>query len=152
MPGIFALRFRPGLAALMPAIHDWVRAGVPLVTLYHRPWNNWAAETTPPARLEIGKPSLPWRVTDAAAPVRHLIPDHPILTDPNAIGPDDWAGWVKARGLSFARSRDPACEALLELADPDKLPHHGALPSARTGRGRHSHCALIVLAARQATG
>lgn len=142
--GIFALRFRPGLPALMPAVHDWVRAGGNLVTLYHRPWDNWSADTTPPARLEIGKPSLRWRVTDEGAKVCHLIPDHPVLTGPNAIGPDDWAGWVKERGLYFAKSWDPAYEALLEMADPDEPPHRGALISARLGRGRHTHCALIL--------
>jgi hypothetical protein len=121
-----------------------VRAGGNLVTLYHRPWDNWSPDTTPPARLEIGKPSLRWRVTDEGAEVRHLIPDHPILTGPNAIGPDDWAGWVKERGLYFAKSWDPAYEALLEMADPGEAPHHGALLSARIGQGRHTHCALIL--------
>ncbi|MEO1276878.1 MAG: PIG-L family deacetylase, partial [Pseudomonadota bacterium] len=45
--GIFALRFRPGLAAAMPRLHRWVEAGGTLVTLYHRPWDNWDADRTP---------------------------------------------------------------------------------------------------------
>jgi LmbE family N-acetylglucosaminyl deacetylase len=142
--GIFALRFRPGLLALMPAIHDWTRNGGTLLTLYHRPWDNWDPQTTAPAPLEIGKPSLRYRVTDEAAVVRHLIPDHPLLSTPNRITPQDWQGWVKERGLYFAKSWDAAYQPLLEMADPNEAPHQGALLSAPIGRGQHHHCALIL--------
>jgi len=140
--GVFAFRFRPGLAALSPAIRAWVEGGGTLVTLYHRPWDTWDPDTTPPRRLEIGQPSLRWRVTDATAPVTHLAPDHPVLTGPNPIGPDTWDGWVKERGLYFARTWDPAYVPLVEMADPGEAPHRGALLSAEIGRGRHSHVAL----------
>jgi hypothetical protein len=142
--GIFALRFRPTLAPLMPAIHDWVARGGTLLTLYHRPWDNWDAAHTAPAPLEIGKPSLRYRVTDEAAEVTHLLPDHPLLNTPNWIVPEDWQGWVKERGLYFAKSWDPAYQPLLQMADPDEAPHQGALLSARIGEGQHHHCALIV--------
>ncbi|MDP3860709.1 MAG: PIG-L family deacetylase [Phaeovulum sp.] len=142
--GIFALKSRARLGAMLPQLHAWVRAGGNLVTLYHRPWDNWIPDATPPARLEIGKPSLRFRVTDETAEVRHLLPEHPLLTGPNAIGPADWHGWVKERGLYFAKSWDPAYAALLEMADPGEEPQQGALLSARIGEGRHSHCALIL--------
>jgi LmbE family N-acetylglucosaminyl deacetylase len=140
--GVFAFRFRPGLAAAAPALRAWVQAGGTLVTLYHRPWDSWTPDTTPPRRLEIGQPSLRWRVTDAGAEVTHLAPDHPVLTGPNRIGPDDWDGWVKERGLYFAKSWDEAYTPLLSMADPGEAPHKGALLSADIGRGRHSHVAL----------
>ncbi|MCU0905881.1 MAG: PIG-L family deacetylase [Rhodobacteraceae bacterium] len=140
--GVFAFRFRPGLAARAGSIRAWVEQGGTLVTLYHRPWDAWDPDATPPRRLEIGQPSLRWRVTDAAAAVTHLAPLHPVLTSPNAIGPDDWAGWVKERGLYFARAWDAAYVPLVEMADPDEAPHRGALLSAEVGRGRHSHVAL----------
>lgn len=142
--GVFTLRFRPALAPRWAAITGWVRAGGTLVTLYHRPWDGWDPDTIPPLRLEIGQPSLRWRVTDEGAAVTHLAPDHPILTGPNPIGPDDWAGWHKERGLYFARAWDPAYVPLVEMADPDEAPHRGALLSAAVGQGRHSHCALIL--------
>jgi hypothetical protein len=81
-------------------------------------------------------------VTDQAAKVTVLKPDHPVLTGPNRIGPGDWDGWSKERGLYFARSWDPAYEALIEIADPGERPHRGALLSAEIGKGRHSHVAL----------
>jgi hypothetical protein len=142
--GIFALRFRPGLAALMPRLHDWVARGGTLVTLYHRPWDNWNANTTPPRRLEIGQPSLRWRVTDETAKVTHLAPDHPLLNTPNPIGPDTWADWHKERGLYFAKSWDAAYTPLLSMADPGEVPLQGALLAADIGKGRHIHTALIL--------
>ncbi len=142
--GIFAMKARPALAAALPALHQWVAQGGTLVTLYHRPWDNWTPDQTPPARLEIGQPSLRWRVTDESAQVTHLAPDHPVLTGPNPLGPEDWAGWVKERGLYFAKSWDSAYTPLLEMADPEEAPHRGALLSAEIGKGRHTHCALIV--------
>lgn len=142
--GVFALRFRPDLAARLQDLQGWIRQGGNLVTLYHRPGDNWDPTTTPPAMLEIGQPSLRWRVTDEAAEVTYLEPDHPLLCTPNRIGPEDWAGWHKERGLYFAKSWDKAYRPLLAMADPDEAPHHGALLSAEIGAGRHTHCALIL--------
>jgi LmbE family N-acetylglucosaminyl deacetylase len=142
--GVFALRFRPDLAARLADLHGWTRQGGNLVTLYHRPGDNWDATTTPPAMLEIGQPSLRWRVTDEAAEVTHLLPDHPLLSTPNIISAADWEGWHKERGLYFAKSWDAAYRPILAMADPDEAPHHGALLSANIGDGRHSHCALIL--------
>ena len=142
--GVFAFRFRPDLLDTLPALHEWTRAGGNLVTLYHRPGDNWDPDTTPPEHLQIGSPSLRWRVTDEAAEVTHLIPDHPLLTTPNRIGAQDWGGWHKERGLYFAKSWDEVYTPLLSMADPDEAPHKGALLSAEIGQGRHTHCALIV--------
>ncbi|POF32107.1 PIG-L family deacetylase [Roseibium marinum] len=140
--GIFAMRFRPGLAACMPRLHRWCAAGGTLVTLYHRPWDNWDPDVIPPKRLEIGQPSLRWRVTNERAPVTVLAPDHPLLSTPNTIGDADWTGWHKERGLYFARSWDQAYVPLIRIADPDETPHEGALLAADIGAGRHIHCAL----------
>lgn len=142
--GVFANRFRPDLRARMADVHAWVKAGGNLVTLYHRPWDNWDPDSTPPARLEIGQPSLRWRVTDENAHVTHLVPDHPLLTSPNPIGQEDWQGWYKERGLYFAKSWDAAYTPLLQMADPGEEPHQGALLSAQIGKGRHTHCCLIL--------
>lgn len=141
--GIFAMRFRPGLLEAMPRVHRWTAEGGTLVTLYHRPWDAWDPETVPPKRLEIGQPSLRWRVTDAAAQVR-VLAHHPALAAPNVLGPEDWAGWVKERGLYFAKSWDDAYTPLIEMADPGEAPHQGALLAADIGAGRHIHCALIL--------
>lgn len=142
--GIFALGFRTGLVDYLPALHDWCRAGGTLTTLYHRPGDNWDPAHAAPEHLEIGLPSLRWRVTDEMAAVTHLVPDHPLLNTPNKITQDDWSGWHKERGLYFAKSWDAAYQPLLSMADPGESPHEGALLAADIGKGRHIHCALIL--------
>jgi LmbE family N-acetylglucosaminyl deacetylase len=141
--GIFAMKFRDGLAEQMPRLHRWVAEGGTLLTLYHRPWDNWDKDATAPEMLEIGQPSLRWRVTDENAKVTHL-QDHPVLSHPNQITVADWDGWHKERGLYFAKSWGAAYTPLLEMSDPDEAPHRGALLTADIGTGRHTHCALIL--------
>ena len=142
--GLFALRTRPDLARAMPRVHAWVERGGHLLTLYHRPWDDWDPARSAPRPLEIGQPSLRWRVTDERAEITALVPDHPLLNAPNRIGADDWAGWHKERGLYFAKSWDAAYVPLLSMADPDEPPHEGALLSAEIGEGRHTHTSLIL--------
>ena len=142
--GVFAFGSRPGLAAASGRLHDYVENGGNLVTLYHRPWDNWDPERTPPRFLKVGRPSLRWRVTDADAAVSVLALDHPLLNAPNAIGADDWAGWVKERGLYFAADWADDYVPLLAMADPGEAPLNGSLLAADIGRGRHVHTALIL--------
>lgn len=141
--GIFAMRFRAGLTDAMPGIHRWTQDGGTLVTLYHRPWDNWDPDTIPPKRLEIGKPSLRWRVTNEAAEV-NVLAEHSILKTPNLIGPADWEGWVKERGLYFAKAWDTAYTPLLSMADPGEDPLTGSLLVADIDAGRHIHTSLIL--------
>ncbi|MBL1434624.1 MAG: PIG-L family deacetylase [Rhodobacteraceae bacterium] len=142
--GVFALRTNAALAARLPELHQWVHNGGNLVTLYHRPWDNWDINTTPLAPLTIGKPSLRWRVTDENAEVKHLQPAHPLLNTPNPITPADWLGWFKERGLYFASSWDPAYVPLLSMADNGEAPLEGGLLSGNFGKGRHTHTSLTL--------
>ncbi|WQO29751.1 PIG-L family deacetylase [Microvirga lotononidis] len=142
--GIFAFGLRRDLQAATGRLHRFVEEGGHLVTLYHRPTDGWDPDRTPPRRLAIGSPSLRWRVTDPAAPVTVLKSDHPLLKGPNRIEARDWQGWDKERGLYFAADYDPAYEELLSLNDPGENPLKGSLVSARIGRGRHTHVALVL--------
>ncbi|MCD6071531.1 MAG: family deacetylase [Microvirga sp.] len=142
--GIFAFGLRRDLQAATVRLHRFVEDGGHLVTLYHRPTDAWDPASTPPRRLAIGSPSLRWRVTDPAAPVTVLRPDHPLMISPNRIDADDWQGWDKERGLYFASEYDAAYEELLALNDPGESPLKGSLISARIGRGRHTHVSLVL--------
>ena len=142
--GTLAFGQRPDLVAATAKLHDWVEAGGHLLTLYHRPTDNWNPAATPPRRLQIGSPSLRWRVTNPAAAVELLAPEHMLLAGPNRIGPADWAGWDKERGLYFAAEWDAAYEPLLAMHDADEHPLTGALVSARIGKGRHTHTSLVL--------
>ncbi len=138
------MRTRPALAQNMSSIHRWIENGGHLLTLYHRPWDNWNPEIFPPCFLEIGQPSLRFRVTDETAAVTHLLPDHPLLNSPNKITSDDWLKWHKERGLYFAKAWHKDYKALLSMQDPDEEPHSGSLLSAEIGQGRHTHTSLIL--------
>lgn len=142
--GIFAMKFREGLSDQMPKLHKWCENGGNLVTLYHRPWDNWNPDVIPPKRLEIGQPSLRWRVTDETAKVTSLAPEHPILTTPNTIGEADWNNWHKERGLYFAKDWDAAYTPILSMADPEEEPLLGSMLAADIGKGQHIHTSLIL--------
>lgn len=122
----------------------YVEGGGNLLSFYQRPDRGWNADRSGPAFLRVGTPSLRWRVTDPDAAVTVLTPGHPLLAGPNRIGPADWRGWVKDRGLYFAADWDPAYQPLLSMSDRDEAPLQGALISGRIGRGRHTYCALSL--------
>lgn len=122
----------------------WVENGGSLVTMYHRPEDGWNEGRTPPLPLLPGRPSLRWRVTDPAAEVTVLEPEHVLLNWPNAISDADWQGWVRERGLYFAASWDPAYTPLIELGDTGQPQLQGALLVAPVVRGRHVHVALAL--------
>ncbi|AXV18112.1 PIG-L domain-containing protein (plasmid) [Neorhizobium sp. SOG26] len=142
--GIFAFGIRKDLAAATERLHRFVEAGGHLVTLYHRPSDGWNPNETPVRRIEIGSPSLRWRVTDPRSEVTVLAPDHVLLKGPNVIGPEDWQGWDKERGLYFVSRWDDVYEPLLAMHDQNEQPLKGALISGAIGKGRHTHTSLVL--------
>ncbi|MFK4824309.1 PIG-L family deacetylase [Paenochrobactrum sp. BZR 588] len=142
--GIFTFGLRKDLAAATAKLHDFVHKGGHLVTLYHRPSDGWVPETTPPLRLNIGTPSLRWRVTDPASDVTILQPEHKLLKGPNHIDMNDFDGWDKERGLYFISGWDDAYVPLLSMHDANEQPLFGALLSAEIGQGRHTHTSLVL--------
>ncbi|KKX33186.1 PIG-L family deacetylase [Rhizobium sp. LC145] len=142
--GIFAFGIRRDLALATERLHRFVEEGGHLVTLYHRPSDGWSPERTPVRRIEIGSPSLRWRVTDPQAEVIVLSPDHVLMQAPNVIGAEDWRDWDKERGLYFASRWDEAYEPLLAMHDVNEQPLEGALISGSIGKGRHTHTSLVL--------
>ncbi|MBW6423666.1 PIG-L family deacetylase [Rhizobium sp. XQZ8] len=142
--GIFAFGIRKDLAAATERLHRFVEEGGHLVTLYHRPSDGWNPDETPVRRIDIGSPSLRWRVTDPRSEVTVLAPDHVLFKGPNVIGPEDWHGWDKERGLYFASRWGDAYEPLIAMHDPNEQPLKGALISAAIGKGRHTHTSLVL--------
>ena len=139
--GVFAGATRP-LNSSMKYIRPWIESGGHFVSQYHRPIDNWDKTQSAPLLLQPGSPSIRWRVTDAAAPVSVLQPDHPLLKSPNRIISEDFNGWVKERGLYFASEWDPAYIPLFSMSDNGEAPLEGGLLAAQIGAGSHVHCAL----------
>jgi LmbE family N-acetylglucosaminyl deacetylase len=87
------------------------------------------------------------RITDEHAPVKVLLPSHPVFTYPNRIGARDWEGWVQERGTYFLGDRDPRYVDLVEMQDPfENNPgvKRGALVEARYGKGRWVYVGLVL--------
>ena len=84
------------------------------------------------------------RVTREDAPVTVRQPAHPLLTSPNRIGPDDWAGWVQERATYMPSTIDRRYASLLRMNDPDEPANDGALLTAPLGKGRYVYVTLAL--------
>lgn len=130
----------PALVANNGRLLDYARAGGLLLVQYQQyPFVDGGFTPYP---LRIARPHD--RVTDEAAPVTPLDPGHPVFRYPNAIGPDDWQGWVQERGLYFAHDWDSTYVPLLETHDPPGggPDLQGGLLVAPLGRGTYVYTGL----------
>ncbi|MFN7531486.1 PIG-L family deacetylase [Gemmatimonas sp.] len=84
------------------------------------------------------------RVTMEDAPVTVRQPAHPLLTSPNRIGPDDWAGWVQERATYMPSTIDSRYASLLRMNDPEEPANDGALLAAPLGKGRYVYVTLAL--------
>lgn len=82
------------------------------------------------------------RVTDETAPVRILVPEHPVFQRPHRIAAEDWDGWPQERGLYFAGTWDERYTPLLEMQDPETPPLQGGLLVAPYGRGTYVYTGI----------
>ncbi len=137
--GVRAYERRADLRAHNHRLLEYVERGGTLIVQYNKIEFNEAQYGPYPAKVSSN------RITDEQAPVRILLPDHPVLQTPNAITESAWEGWVQERGLYFLGDRDPKYVDLVELEDPlefNKGPKRGALVEARVGRGRWIYVGL----------
>ncbi len=138
--GLRAYETNEALARHHRRLLDWVAAGGTLVVQHQKlPWSKGGYAPYP---LTIAEPHD--RVTDEAAPVRFLPPDHPLLTWPNRLGPADFDGWVQERGLYFAHQWDERYRPLLECHDPGEGEQRGGLLVAAVGQGAFVYCPLAL--------
>jgi LmbE family N-acetylglucosaminyl deacetylase len=138
--GSRAYEMDPALVANNGRILDYARSGGLVIVQYQQyPFVDGGFAPSP---LRIGRPHD--RVTDESAPVTPLDPAHPLFNYPNAIGPDDWRGWVQERGLYFARDWDSTYTPLLETHDggPGAPELKGGLLIAPVGRGTYVYTGL----------
>lgn len=140
-----ALRDRPQARQSFRRLLEFAtRKGHRLVVLYHKD-----TEYEPPGEGFRGAPFEPFevgrsRVTRADAPVRVLLPDHVLLSRPNAIRAEDWDGWEQERALYLPSVYASEYEELLEIADPGLPVERSALLYARCGEGEFVYCSLSL--------
>jgi hypothetical protein len=152
--GIRAYETREDLRSSHERVMRWVEAGGHLVVQYNRAAFNRLAPDAPALAADAPSPYAPLpavvtseRITDEAAPVRALVPAHPLLTAPNRIGAADWEGWVQERGIQFLAARDPGYTELLAATDP--FPYNpgekrGMLVEAKVGKGTWTYVGLAL--------
>lgn len=128
--GIRAYNTRPRLRQVQARLLEYVSRGGLLVELYNVN-QGLVTENLGPYPFKLSRD----RITDENAPLKFLLPDHPVLNRPNRIGTDDFQGWVQERGLYFAESWDPRYETILAGQDPGEKETAGGLLVARHGQG-----------------
>lgn len=152
--GIRAFEVRPDLRAGFARLLEFARAGGHLVVQYNRAAFNQIGPRPTPAETETGSPFAPYpaavstrRVTDETAPLRLLVPDHPVFRTPNALEPRDFDGWVQERAIQLLDARDPRYRELVAATDPfPKNPgeQKGLLVEAPVGRGTWTYVGLVL--------
>ena len=143
--GVRAYEKRDDLRANNKRLLEYVERGGTLIVQYNRPdsggeFNN--AQYGPYPVKVTGN-----RVTDEDAPVRLLVPRHPVFNYPNVIRDAAWKGWVQERGTYFLEQGDPRYVDLLEMDEPfpyNKGLKRGALVEARVGKGRWIYLGLGI--------
>jgi hypothetical protein len=137
--GSRAFEVRDDLIAHNDRLLAWVERGGTMIVQYNK--YEMVEGGFAPFPLTMARPH--GRVTDPASAVRLLEPEHPALSWPNRIGPDDFVGWVQERGLYFADTWAPEYTPLLETGDAgDAL--RGGLLVARHGRGTWVYTGLAL--------
>ncbi|MEM7167181.1 MAG: PIG-L family deacetylase [Planctomycetota bacterium] len=136
--GVRAYKVRPGLRSGHARLQKWMQQGGTLVVQYNKFEWNGGKELSPYGPFP-GAAVSRRRVTVEEAAVDVLLPQHPFLTTPNRILPDDWSGWVQERGLYFLDAPSPPYQDLLAIADPwpnNPGRHLGSLVVADVAAGR----------------
>ncbi|MBK6932728.1 MAG: LmbE family protein [Saprospirales bacterium] len=128
--GVRAYNTKEALQQHQPRLFEYVRQGGALLTQYNNNFDLFVKELAP-FPLQLGRA----RVTDQAAEIRFLLPDHPALNSPNKITARDFDGWVQERGLYFPASWDAQFSALLACNDPAEASSDGSLLVAPYGNG-----------------
>ena len=111
---------------------DYVSNGGTLIVQYNK--QEFGAGNFAPYPVKMAG-SL--RVTDEEAPVKILVPDHPLFNYPNRITDEDWKGWVQERGLYFLSEWDAKYTPLLSAPEDTGKELKGGQLIAQYGKGNY---------------
>jgi len=137
--GVRAYAARPELATYNSRLLEYVRNGGVAILQYNTVEYNRNYGPYP-----YNLPNGAGTVVDETAAMNFLDPQSPVLTWPNRLSQNDFAGWVEERGHGFLTSWDSRYQAPLETHDPGQAPQRGGLVYARYGRGVYVYTALAL--------
>lgn len=135
--GIRAYQVRPDLVANNKRLLDYANAGGTLIVQYQLP--GYAQQNLAPFPHQMGP-----RTSDENAEVKIVVPEHPILSFPNKIGPADFEAWVQERNLYNFSTMDPKYTGLLETHDGAEAENKGGLVIADVGKGKYIYCSYSL--------
>jgi hypothetical protein len=136
--GVRAFNVRDDLAAHLPTLFEYVKAGGNVLEQYNRP-NGLKTDQFAPYSLRLSND----RVTDENAAVTFLAPGHPVLNIPNKISNADFEGWIQERGIYYPNQWDDHWTAVLASGDPGEVPLKSGLLVARYGEGYFVYTGLV---------
>lgn len=84
------------------------------------------------------------RITEENAPVRFLLPQHPVLNYPNKITQQDFDGWVQERSTYQAEQLDAHFQSPLAMNDGTEKESSGSLVTASYGKGNIAYVSLVL--------
>jgi hypothetical protein len=135
--GIRAYNTKEKLKNVQPRLLDYANQGGTLVVQYNNSFD-LVLDQLGPFPMKLSRT----RVTDEAAEVRFLLPEHPVLNTPNKLNAGDFNGWVQERGLYFVGEWDKNYAAPLSMNDPGEKPADGSLLVAPYGKGHYVYTSL----------
>jgi hypothetical protein len=128
--GVRAYNTRPVLKANQRKLMEFIEKGGTYVVQYMTA-RRAETENLGPYPFNVSSD----RVSVEEAPVRFLVPNHPVLNVPNKITQADFDGWVQERGLYFSDKWDAHYTAILASNDPGEPSREGGLLVAQYGKG-----------------
>lgn len=128
--GIRAYNTLDRISYVQSQILDYIEQGGTYIVQYQTSYG-MKEEQIGPFPMSLGR----GRISVEKAELTFLDPEHPALTSPNQLGPEDFEGWVQERGLYFASEWDEALTPLLEGHDPGEDNISGALLVGEYGEG-----------------
>lgn len=130
--GIRASQVRPDYVANNLRLTEFVRNGGNLIVQYQQQEFARNKMTPFPANM-VGNA----RTVDETAPVRILVPSHPLFNLPNKISAADFDNWVQERNLYSLTEWDARFTPLLETHDEGEAEIKGGMLHAKIGKGNY---------------
>lgn len=135
--GIRAYQVRPDVVANNQRLLDYARNGGTLIVQYQMP--SYAQQNLPPFAVQMGP-----RVVDENAPMKILVPGHPVFNFPNKITETDFMFWVQERNLYNFTNMPAEYTGLIESHDAGESENAGGLVIAKLGKGNYIYCSYSM--------
>lgn len=140
--GIRAYNVIDWLSTKNEVINEYIKNGGNLIVQYLRSTNvNGKALQIGPYNFTVSAQS---RITEEDAKVDFVMPNHSVLTTPNAITASDFNGWVQERSTYQIDKADSNFVFPLSMHDSNEKPSNGSLAIAKYGKGNVVYCGLTM--------